>query len=95
MSGICPKCKKILDSLDRKATGIETSRFFIEADWGGTTDNEEFESDGNFEEYSCPECDEVLFYGWTEAEEFLRDKDKLKELIIDKIKKDKENGEMS
>lgn len=89
---ICKFCNKIIEHLERKATGVEKSRFFIE-NGSADYDDEEFESDGEFEMYMCPECSEELFDSWEQAEEFLKDKDKVAEMVAKKINQEEvKNG---
>lgn len=89
---ICPKCKKVITELLQRSTGIEASRFFIDNDIDIAIYNEEiFDGDGQMNEYECFECGEILFEDWDEAEKFLLNKDELKELVAEKIEKNK-NG---
>lgn len=90
MCPICPKCKEIIKDLIRKVSGVESSIFYIEdTKPTATTEDEQFESDGNVEMYLCPRCDDELFNDWEEAEAFLKDEDKLKEIVQEKINKGK------
>lgn len=89
---ICPKCHKIITELDQVRTGIEKARFFIDKDGCYDYDDEEFDSDGDFLEFRCWECNEVLFKDYEEAEEFLKDKDELQEIVAEKLNKIKEEN---
>lgn len=87
---ICPKCKSNITSLDVVRGGKETS--FIMYDKENDTiyfENEAFESDGIREIYNCNNCCEELFYSYDEAEAFLSEKDELKEIVAEKVSKDK------
>jgi ribosomal protein S27E len=88
---VCKFCGEIIRELEQVRTGVETSRFFIEDNFA-TYEEEDFESDGDFLEFRCPNCSEVLFTDWDEAEQFLKEKDELQEMMVEKlnqIKKDK------
>ncbi len=84
---ICPKCKAKIDSLRQVTTGIEKCDiFFNEKEGWIDWKNEKFESDGIIRIFYCPECDEELNLDDEEAEQFLLEKDELKEIIVEKIK---------
>ena len=88
---VCPKCHKIIERLEQVRTGVEKSNFFIDVGGLATCDGENFESDGDFLEYRCWECSEVLFEDWDEAEEFLKNKDELQEIVAEKISQNEKN----
>lgn len=89
MCAICPKCKQKIEELELVRTGLEKARFYINKKGFYDYDNEDFESDGDFLEFRCWECGETLFEDYEEAEQFLKEKDKLKEIVAEKINKGK------
>jgi len=88
---VCPKCKKVINELSHRVSGISTSRFFINDEGDFDEDEEDFDSDGWDSEYSCPKCWEVLFEDYSDAQDFLIEKDELKEVVAEKITKIKQN----
>ena len=84
---ICPKCKENVEFLKQVDSGIEKCHIFFNKkkdylDW----EQEEFESDGIVRLFYCPECNEELDFDEQQAEEFLREKDELKEIVTEKLK---------
>ncbi len=87
MCPICPKCLKKIEYLRQVSSGIEKCDIFFNekegwVDWR----NEEFESDGIVRIFYCPECNEELDLNDEEAEQFLEEKDELKEIVAEKMK---------
>lgn len=82
---ICPKCKKVINHLHLSCSGIQESTFFINEDGVVVYEQDDFDSDGYDYDFKCSECWEVLFNDGIEAEDFLRDKDELKEIVAEKI----------
>ena len=87
---ICKECGKDINHLRQVRTGVEECDIFFNKkegylDWG----NEEFNGDGIVIIYSCPECNEELDFDDEQAEKFLKEKDVLKEIVAEKLKKDK------
>jgi len=92
MCAVCPKCKKKIEYLNQRTTGVEKCEVFFNEkenyiDWR----DEEFDSDGIVLLFNCPECDNELDFGEEEAHKFLKEKDELQELVAEKINKDKKN----
>lgn len=86
MCAVCKFCGKIINELELVRTGVEKARFFIKDgfyDYEGGT----FDSDGDFLEFRCMECNELLFENYEEAEAFLKEKDELQELVAEKLNK--------
>jgi len=85
----CPNCDNRITELNEYTKGEEKHRFYV-----GT--NEEIETEyldwidggGNNVEYECPNCKEVLFEYYNEAEAFLKEcicdscRAKIKENVI-------------
>ena len=89
---ICPKCHKKIDCLREVRSGVEKGEMFFDEEGGYIYwRNEEFESDGDVLEYYCPECDKELDFDEQEAEEFLKRKDELQEIVAEKLNKIKKN----
>lgn len=83
---ICPKCKEVVEEL--KYSAKKECWGYLSVDDRGFADYDENEcGDWSDEEYLCPECDELLFTNGREAEKFLKDTDKLKEIVQEKINK--------
>ena len=89
---ICPNCKKIINELEMVRTGVEKARFYIEGEFYDY-EGETFDSDGDFLEFKCFECGETLFDDYDEAEQFLKDKDEVAEMVKEKLKQIKEKDE--
>ena len=87
---VCKFCKEIIRELKQVRTGVETGRFFIDKNGYANYNLETFDGDGDFQEWKCYECGETLFEDWGEAEEFLKTKDELQELVAKKINKKEE-----
>jgi len=83
---ICPKCKKIINHLREVRSGVEGCDMFWN-EKGNYLDyeNEEFSGDGSVLLYYCPECSEELDFNDEEAEEFLKNKDEVAEMVAKKI----------
>ena len=84
---ICPECNVEIDCLNYECStsGWESGSIGIQGngiDWN--YENGENEDSDNFE-FKCPECDEVLFNGSYEAEQWL-----LAEVTTEKERKKKE-----
>jgi len=89
---ICPKCNAEIDEL-RFYERVDNSMWFS-IDKGGKANYEggEIIYDGaTDEEFCCPECSETLFTNEEKAVAFLQNKDKLQELVKEKIERIK-NG---
>lgn len=80
----CPKCKAEIDCLISPATATDNA---IMNDEGVVCYPEPPEWETI--EWSCPECNEVLFYDIDDAEEFMKNEDELKVMLKKKIKKEK------
>ena len=84
----CPKCKEKVEFLKQVTTGIEKCHIFFNEkegwiDWS----DEEFESDGVVRLFSCPKCNNELDFNDEEAIKFLKEKDELQEIVVEKLKK--------
>jgi len=91
MCAVCKKCGEVINNLKEICSGWqETNVFFNKKKGCIDSKDSEFEGDDNVLEYNCPLCEETLFTNPVEAEEFLREKDELQEIVAKKIKKDKE-----
>ena len=90
---ICPKCKKVITELSQRMSGTKTARVFINKEGLYDAEEEDFEIDGYYYEYSCVECWEVLFEDDGDAYDFLLNTDELKELVSEKIDKMKKGGD--
>jgi len=64
---ICPKCKAEIDYLNNYQTGESHSHFD-----GEDYETEDFQADGQTNDYECPECSETLFTNEEEATKFLK-----------------------
>ncbi len=94
MAGICPKCYNKINHLREICSGWqETNVFFSEKRSCIFGKDGEFKGDDNVLEYNCPDCEETLFTNPVEAENFLKEKDELKEIVVEKIKQIKEKEE--
>jgi len=86
----CPSCKEELDAFKVVSSGVQKYRMFFDKKKGMIDfDNEDFESDGIVRLIYCWNCDEELDITEDEAIKSLSEKDDLKKLIEDKIKKKK------
>lgn len=85
---VCKSCGKIINELEQVRTGVEKARFFIK-DGFYDYEGETFDSDGDFLEFRCMECGESLFDNYEEAEEFLKNKDEVAEMVAKKIEMNK------
>lgn len=83
MCPICPKCKQEINWLKAYS---ETKYTLAENEQGVLEYKRMYDVD-YFISFECPECDEELFIQQGEAEEFLKDKDELKEIVAEKIEK--------
>ena len=85
---VCPRCKKVIEELILIRSGWEECDFFWNEEKGYIDwKNEEFKGDGDVLEYNCPKCSNTLFTDELEAENFIKYRDELKELIVEKLKK--------
>ncbi len=87
----CPKCKEEINRIKIILTKVKTAYY----DKKGNFDEDEYsyptEED---EKWVCPECDFKLdVEDETEADEFLREKDELTEIVEEKLKQIKEKNE--
>ena len=80
---ICPKCKEEIDDLNFSAD-VESYGNYDGYDWN-TKENGEWKD----EKFYCPKCNEELAFDEEEATNFLQNKDKLTELVKEKIKNGK------
>ena len=87
---ICPKCKSNIDGLKNIVSGSQRYDMFLDGSGRVHYEKVDFVGDDSVNEWWCPECSEVLFTSEEEAEKFLKDKDELKELVAEKIKKIRE-----
>ncbi len=92
---VCPKCKAEIDCLFWDRYPHQEGTLNLNKD--GTTEiDEEFNTISMQEApsiYSCPNCSKELTRDDEEAEEILKDKDELKEIVAKKLKKmEKENA---
>lgn len=85
---ICPKCKEEIGDLRFSAEVQKYGDFNIDENGYENWDNQE---DGDWDNVilCCPECNAELFYDSQEAKEFLENKDELKKMLENKIKKEK------
>lgn len=87
---ICPKCKKEINELSYSK--IKEINGSVSLD---SNDELEFDEEYNIIEeqkefnFSCPECDVVLFTDDEEAEDFLKN-DELQQIVKEKIEQIKE-----
>lgn len=84
---VCRFCNKVIEELRSEATA--TTNAIMTEEGAVIIDNEDddiFETD----EWRCPECDEIIAYNQYDAKIFLKDKDKLGEMIAKKV--NQENG---
>ena len=89
---VCKFCGKIIEKLELVRTGVEKARFFINEKGLYDYEGETFDSNGDFLEFKCLECGETLFEDYEEAEQFLKDKDELQEIVAEKLKQIKEKN---
>ncbi len=90
---ICPNCKETINYLYAYSEVVNT----FELDKNGEPfcfgqDNIE-----GYTGFECPECHEKIFLEENDAIEFLKDKDELQEIMIEKLNKikEKESGNLS
>lgn len=83
---ICPVCKKEIDYLKFEAEVQHFGDFRAEEGGYENWDSRE-EGDWNNIIFLCPECNTELSYNSEKAREFLENKDELKRMIENKIKK--------
>ncbi len=69
----CPKCNEEITLLRWSENAVRFGTYFGKNQHNITYDVSSVESNGN-DEFSCPECDEVLFNEEEKAEEFLNEK---------------------
>lgn len=89
---ICPKCKSNIDVLSNIVSGSQRYDMFLESSGRVHYEEVDFVGDNNVNEWWCPECKECLFTSEDKAEEFLKDKDELKEIVAEKIEKIKNSN---
>lgn len=82
---ICGECKERIGHLISEATATTGCVLYED----GTLDlnDEDLNSIIEINEWRCPECDEIVAYNEDEAREFLEEKDELKEIVVEKLKK--------
>lgn len=69
----CPKCgKEIYDTLRHIQSGINVYDCWVDGYGRMDYQHDEFEADGNVNDYCCPECGETICSGEERAVEFLR-----------------------
>ncbi len=76
---ICPKCKMEIDNLDFDVTSTCSSSLYkenvVEDSWGKRCveayDSDSLLSNAEFNNFRCPECQEILFETEEEAINFL------------------------
>ncbi len=90
---ICPKCKENVEFLNYSSNNYDNGEFSI--DKNGF---KKYDKDGNSDLiepdlfFGCPECNEELDFDEQQAEEFLREKDELQEIVAEKLKQIKEKN---
>ncbi len=89
---ICPNCKKIINHLQEMRTGYERCDMSVDKEGILYWKNEEFSGDDNLLEFYCPECSKELSFTEKEAEEFLKNKDEVAEMVLEKIEKIKDEN---
>ena len=67
----CPKCDSRISELNEYNKGEEKHRFYVADNGGIETEYLDWIGEGS-SDYECPECKEVLFTGYNDAEAFLR-----------------------
>ncbi len=88
---ICPKCKKVITYLTSEATATTGCNLYED----GTLDlDNDLNAIAEINEWRCPECEEDIFYNEHEAREFLKEKDELKELVVEKVERIKNKIKM-
>ena len=87
---ICPKCRKEIETLTNFTSGETRYTFQI---WNKKPhyQKDDFLEDGKTNDFECPECQEKLFTDEQQAEEFLKNEDKLQKIVNEKLNKI-ENG---
>lgn len=86
---VCPECKNVINELIEVCSGLTKLKVkAVKGGWveavKGKEEYSEFESDGTYLEYCCPDCSAELFNDGEDAADFLLRKNKLKELIAKK-----------
>lgn len=85
---ICPKCKKEIEELINIQSGWNSYKMSVNGyNFYADYDEIEFNVDDNVNDFNCPKCDTTLFTSEDKAIGFLKDKDKLKEIVREKIEK--------
>lgn len=69
---VCPQCKAIVDTLIEKTSGIHTVVIEVKNNRVNIVSDDGFNPGDGYTHYTCPECDEILFYNISEALVFLR-----------------------
>jgi len=82
---ICPKCHEKIGYLCRWQSGERKTELYPDGDYD--EGEESFVENNKVDEFECPSCNEVLFIDEEKALKFLKDVDKLKELVAEKLKK--------
>lgn len=78
---ICPKCNEIIEYLLIPATAM--GNCIMNDDGTITYPDDEWEFEG---EYLCPDCNQVIADSFDEAQDFMKNTDKLKKVVEEKIK---------
>ena len=64
---VCPKCKKVIDTLINWVSG-ENKYYYHDENY----EFDEFVANGKANDYECPECSEILFKDEKKAKKFLK-----------------------
>lgn len=67
----CPRCGENIDYLDNTESGHKIYKVYLSGNHIDY-DDEGFEEDNNVNDFSCPECDEILFTSTDETLKFLK-----------------------
>lgn len=81
MCAICPECNEVITFLNWGETKHSFGSYDLKH---GFEEDSNSDIGGNDINFNCPECDSELFTDEWEAEEFLKNVDKLKEIVQEK-----------
>lgn len=82
---ICKHCKAVIKYITSTATATTGATLY--GDDEISLDNGDLNSCIETDEWRCPECDGILAYDEDEARELFKNVDKLKEIVVEKINK--------